>query len=163
VSPATRILFTLDHAGFGARSALLDGGMNAWKAEGHPVTADVTPGKAGQLSALRIKPVTVDIAYVQQHINSPTVKIIDARAPVFYDGVEMGTSRKGHIPSAKNIPFTETTDANLRVKSAVQLDELFTKAGVGSRDTVIAYCHIGQQGTAVVFAARTLGRPVLLF
>jgi thiosulfate/3-mercaptopyruvate sulfurtransferase len=30
-------------------------------------------------------------------------------------------------------------------------------------DTVIAYCHIGQQATAVLFAARTLGHPVLLY
>jgi thiosulfate/3-mercaptopyruvate sulfurtransferase len=163
VSPSTRILFTLDHAGFGARSALLDGGMNAWKAEGRPITTDIVPTKVGQLSALKVKPVSVDIGFVQQHLNSPNVKIIDARAAVFYDGVEIGSSRKGHIPGAKNIPFTETTEDNLRLKSAAQLDELFTKAGVGPRDTVIAYCHIGQQGTAVVFAARTLGRPVYLF
>jgi thiosulfate/3-mercaptopyruvate sulfurtransferase len=163
VSPSTRILFTLDHAGFGARSALLDGGMNAWKAEGRPITTDAAPTKVGQLSALKIKPVSVDIGFVQQHINSPNVKIIDARAAVFYDGVEMGSSRKGHIPSAKNIPFTEATDDKLFVKSVAQLDELFTKAGVGPRDTVIAYCHIGQQGTAVVYAARATGRPVYLF
>jgi thiosulfate/3-mercaptopyruvate sulfurtransferase len=30
-------------------------------------------------------------------------------------------------------------------------------------DTVIAYCHIGQQATAAIFAARTLGHPVLLY
>ena len=30
-------------------------------------------------------------------------------------------------------------------------------------DTVIGYCHIGQQATAMLFAARTLGHPVLLY
>ena len=30
VSPSTRIIFTLDYAGLGSHSALLDGGMNAW-------------------------------------------------------------------------------------------------------------------------------------
>ena len=30
-------------------------------------------------------------------------------------------------------------------------------------DTVIGYCHIGQQTTAMLFAARTLGHPVLLY
>ena len=163
VSPSTRIMLTLDHAGFGARSALLDGGMNAWKAEGRETTVDVPAAKTGRLSALKTKPVTVDINYVQRHIAASNVKIIDARAAVFYDGVEMGSSRKGHIPSAKNIPFTEATDDKLHLKNAAQLEELFTKAGVGPKDTVIAYCHIGQQGTAVVFAARTLGRTVYLF
>jgi thiosulfate/3-mercaptopyruvate sulfurtransferase len=28
---------------------------------------------------------------------------------------------------------------------------------------VVAYCHIGQQATAVLFAARTLGHPVRLY
>ena len=28
---------------------------------------------------------------------------------------------------------------------------------------IVAYCHIGQQGTAIVFAARMLGYKVLLY
>ena len=39
----------------------------------------------------------------------------------------------------------------------------FTKAGVKPGDTVITYCHIGQQATAVLFAARTLGYKVMLY
>ncbi len=164
ISPSTRIMLTLDHAGFGARSSLLDGGMNAWKAEGKTVTADATPAKTGQLSALKTRPVTVDINYVQSHLKTPGFKIIDARAPVFYDGVEMGTPpRKGHIAGATNVPFTSVTDDKNRLKSAEELEAMFAKAGVGPKDTIIAYCHIGQQGTAVVFAARTLGHPVVLF
>lgn len=163
VSQATRIILTLDHAGLGSRTTLLDGGMRAWTAEGQATTAEVPALRVGQLSLLHTKPVTVDIGYVQAHLTSPTVKIVDARAQVFYDGVELGSSRKGHIPGAHNIPFTETTDDNFKLKSAEELDALFTKQGIGPRDTVIAYCHIGQQGTAVVFAARATGRPVLLF
>jgi thiosulfate/3-mercaptopyruvate sulfurtransferase len=30
-------------------------------------------------------------------------------------------------------------------------------------DTVIGYCHIGQQATAMLFAARSLGHRVLLY
>jgi thiosulfate/3-mercaptopyruvate sulfurtransferase len=40
---------------------------------------------------------------------------------------------------------------------------VFTKAGLKPRDTVIGYCHIGQQATAMLFAARTVGYPVLLY
>ena len=40
---------------------------------------------------------------------------------------------------------------------------IFDKAGIGPKDTINAYCHIGQQAKAVVFAARTLGSPVVLF
>jgi Rhodanese-related sulfurtransferase len=163
VSPATRILFTLDHAGFGERSALLDGGMNAWKDAGLPVTAEVPPARVGQLSPLKVKPVVVSIDYVARRLGSPSLHLIDGRAAVFYDGIEEGNNRKGHVPGARNIPFTEVTDDKLRLKSAAELTKLFSDAGVGPKDTVVAYCHIGQQATAVLFAARTLGHPVLLF
>jgi thiosulfate/3-mercaptopyruvate sulfurtransferase len=49
------------------------------------------------------------------------------------------------------------------LKSPAELLELFTKAGVKAGDTVIGYCHIGMQTTAMLFAARTLGHKVLLY
>ena len=163
VSPSTRILLTLDHAGFGTHSALLDGGMNAWKAEGRALTTEIPAAKVGTLSPLKTKPVVVTIDFVKSHLDAPGYRIVDGRAAVFYDGVELGSTRKGHIPGARSIPFTSITGDDLRLKSVDELEALFTKAGIGPKDTVIAYCHIGQQATAVVFAARTLGRPVVLF
>ena len=163
VSPSTRVMFTLDHAGLGSRSALLDGGMNQWKAENRPVTADVPAPRTGQLSALKTRPLVVDAAFVQSHVNAPGYRVIDARGKVFYDGIEMGSGRKGHIAGARSLPFSETTDDKLRLKSAAELTALFAQAGVAPGDTVVAYCHIGQQATAVLFAARTLGHPVLLY
>ncbi len=163
VSPATRVLFTLDHAGFGTRSALLDGGMGAWTAAGLPVTAQVPTTPTGRLSALAVKPLVVTSEYVRQHLGTPGFHLVDARAAVFYDGIEQGNNRKGHILGARNIPFTETTDDSLRLKSPAELTTLFRNAGVAPGDTVVAYCHIGQQATAVLFAARSLGHPVLLY
>ena len=40
------------------------------------------------------------------------------------------------------------------LRSAAELREIFAKAGVKPGDTVVAYCHIGQQATGIVFAAR---------
>jgi thiosulfate/3-mercaptopyruvate sulfurtransferase len=163
VSPATRVVFTLDYAGLGDRSALLDGGINAWKAAGQPVTSDIPSPTVGQLSALRIHPIVVDAGWVRSRLGSPSLHLIDGRAAVFYDGVEATAQRKGHVAGARSIPFTEITDDKLHIKPAEQLAALFTNAGVGPRDTVVAYCHIGQQATAVLFAARSLGHPVLLY
>ena len=163
VSPSTRIMFTLDHAGFGDRSVLLDGGMPAWKEAGLPLTTEVPPAKAGKLSALKVKPLVVSIDYVKSKLGAKSFHLIDGRAAVFYDGVEEGNNRKGHIPGAKSLPFTEITNDKNRIRSVAELTKLFADAGVGPKDTVVAYCHIGQQATAVLFAARTLGHPVLLF
>ena len=48
VSPATRVVFTLDYAGLGAGSALLDGGMQAWKTEASRADDGAPKRAAGQ-------------------------------------------------------------------------------------------------------------------
>jgi len=168
VSPATRVVFTLGAAGFAGRTALLDGGMNAWRAERRPVTAEATPPRAGRLSPLHLQPWVVDAAFVRANASRPGFALIDARSPSFYDGVEVGGShqqphKRGHIPGAVNIPFTTLTGSNLAVRPAAELAAAFQRAGVRRGDTVIVYCHIGQQGTAIVFAARSLGYRALLY
>ena len=65
--------------------------------------------------------------------------------------------------TAHSVPFSEMADEQNLLKPAADLEQLFTKAGVRPGDTIIGYCHIGQQATAMLFAARTLGRPVLLY
>ena len=163
VSPATRVIFTLDYAGLGSSAALLDGGMQAWKAENRPLTTEAPKPARGQLAALRIKPIVVDAAWVKSRLGSPSVHLIDGRAAAFYEGVEKGGSRKGRVAGAKSIPYTEIADDRLFLKKPAELRALFARAGVAPGDTVVAYCHIGQQATAVLFAARSLGHPVLLY
>jgi thiosulfate/3-mercaptopyruvate sulfurtransferase len=168
VSPATRVVFTLGAAGLGARTSLLDGGMNAWRREKRPVTAAATPARAGRLSPLHMQAWTADAAFVRANAGKPGFALVDARAPAFYDGVDVGEShdgdhKRGHIPGARNIPFTTLTNAGLMVRPAAELSAAFRRAGVRPGDTVIVYCHIGQQGTAIVFAARSLGYRALLY
>ncbi|HEV7589624.1 MAG TPA: rhodanese-like domain-containing protein [Longimicrobium sp.] len=163
VSPSTRVIFTLAYAGLGDRTSLLDGGMDAWKEAGQRVTADVPPARRGRLAELHPLDLIVDAAWVRGHASAPRVALVDGRAAAFYDGVQATDKRKGHIPGAHSIPFTEITDEHLHVKSAAELATLFRNAGVKPGDTVVGYCHIGQQATAVLFAARTLGYDVRLY
>lgn len=160
---ATRILLTLDAAGFGHRSYLLDGGLMEWKAEGHPVTSDSAPVALGHLKPLTLDPAIVNADFVQAHLKVPGYDVIDGRAPNFYSGEQASMGGKGHLPGAKNIPFTSITGADGKLKSAEELRQMFTAAGYKPGDHVIAYCHIGIQGTAVVFAARTLGIDAKLY
>jgi thiosulfate/3-mercaptopyruvate sulfurtransferase len=166
VQTATRVVFTLAYAGLGDRTALLDGGLDAWTGAGNAVTNAVTPARAGQLSALSLQPLVVNAEYVRAHASKPHVSIVDARAAAFYSGAQTGRSdppRAGHIAGAKSVPFSDITDAQSRLKSADQLAAIFTAAGVQPGDTVIGYCHIGQQATAMLLAAKSLGHPVLLY
>ena len=47
LSPTTRVIFTLNFAGLGAQTKLLDGGMRAWVAAELPTTADDPYREAG--------------------------------------------------------------------------------------------------------------------
>jgi thiosulfate/3-mercaptopyruvate sulfurtransferase len=169
VSPTTRVLFTLDAAGLGGRSALLDGGMAAWSRDKHATTATVVDSpRRGQLSPLRMRSLIVDADFVQAHLHTPGYALVDGRSRSFYDGVETGgahevSHKTGHIVGAASLPFTEVTRTDLLMKSPEALRAMFDAIGVKPGDTVIGYCHIGQQATAMLFAARLLGHPVLLY
>jgi thiosulfate/3-mercaptopyruvate sulfurtransferase len=163
VTSATRIVFTLRVAGLGAHAALLDGGLPAWTAEGRALTDAVSQPKAGHITAVPTPSLVVDANWVQSHLKSPGILVIDARDRRFYDGTEQGESRYGHIPSAKNLPFTEMFDAAGKLKSPSALQSLFRSVGAAPGDTVVAYCHVGMQATAVLFAADQIGYPARLY
>ena len=104
----------------------------------------------------------VDAEFVKSVPQRPNHALVDARAPVFYTGIEPTMNKSGHIPGAVNIPFTQITDNELRIDKA-RVEALFRQAGVRPGDTVVVYCHIGQQATAVIFGARLLGHTVALY
>jgi thiosulfate/3-mercaptopyruvate sulfurtransferase len=168
ISPSTRVIFTLDYAGLGARASLLDGGMPAWIEAGNDTTNTVPAVKKGTLSPLKVKPLVVDAEYVKSHLHAPGIAVVDGRDAIFYDGNSTGEShagkhKTGHIAGAHSFPFTQLVDDKNRLRSSEELAALFAKAGVKPNDTVVGYCHIGQQATAMLFAARSLGHPVLLY
>lgn len=168
VSPATRVMFTLDYAGLGSRTSLLDGGLDAWVRAGQPTATDVAEPRPGTLSPLRLRPIVITAADVQAKQKAAGVVVVDARAPALFDGAQTGGSaerphKTGHIAGARSVPFTAITNDTGELRTAQELRALFDRAGVKPGDTVIGYCHIGQQATAMLFAARTLGHPVLLY
>jgi thiosulfate/3-mercaptopyruvate sulfurtransferase len=161
---ATRVVFTLEAAGLGDRTSLLDGGVTEWQRLAYPtstVEPTVTPGV---LAPIKFKARVVDAAFVQAHANARGYKVIDARAGVFYDGVQAGMGGvKGHVSGAVSLPFSSVTGADQKLKSTDELAAEFKAAGVKPGDHVIAYCHVGQQATAVIFAARSLGIDANLY
>lgn len=166
-SPATRVMLTLQWAGF-EHVSLLDGGLEAWVKENRPVTADVPTVTPGTLSALKVKPLVVDAAFVHASLGKAGIAVVDARTQNFYDGTQTGGSqtsphKTGHIAGAVSLPFVTLTTEDGRMKPAGELRALFSAAGIKPGDTVVAYCHIGQQATAVIFAARLLGHKVALY
>jgi thiosulfate/3-mercaptopyruvate sulfurtransferase len=162
VPSATRVIFTLDYVGLGDRTSLLNGGLGAWTRAGKAVSNDTPHPGHGKLTPRAPKDSIVNADFVKS-LPRPGFRLVDARAPVFYRGIEPTMNGKsGHIPGAVNIPFSEIADSQL-VIDRDRVSKLFEQAGIKSTDTIVGYCHVGQQATAMLFAARLLGHDVRLY
>lgn len=164
VPPATRVWFTLDYLGLGARTALLDGGLALWKAQGRPLSKE-TPIPASSTFTPRPAPVRLASAnWLRMHLSDPSVMIIDARTPEYFSGDEKGAMpRAGRIPGARNETYTIFFEADGRLKPK---DTLRRMLGVGERGTEpvrVTYCHIGNSATVPYFVARYLDLDARLF
>lgn len=158
IQSATRVWFTLAYAGL--EPSLLNGGLAAWKAKGLGTeTAAASFAPASDLTLKLHKDWIVDAEWVNGHLKDPKVAIVDARLPEFYSGQQAnGMPRAGHLPGAKNVPFSSLVTAE---KALLPKAELAGKIGDGK--TVVTYCHIGMQATVAFFAAKLTGQDAKLY
>lgn len=164
ISQTMRVWWTLDAMGLGSHTAILNGGFSTWKSEGRPATTNRSSVKPAKLTPCAAADVKAELADVKSSVRQPGVDIIDARANAVYVGADHSREmRAGHIPGALNIPYLTLFDEGGKLKPADQLAAMFRDAGVKQGDKVITYCFIGQQASALYFAARYLGYDVRLF
>jgi thiosulfate/3-mercaptopyruvate sulfurtransferase len=155
MTPTARAFLALSYFGLGDRTALLDGGFEAWKGEKRKTESGIPAVQASTLQ-LSVRPsVITDADWVREHLAE--VAVVDARARAFYDGAGGGALRQGHIAGAKNIPFSALADSANRMLPDAELQRIFDDAGIARGATVVSYCHVGQQASLVFFAARLLG------
>ena len=160
---STRVFITLAYMGAMERTSLLNGGLAAWRAEARPLSSDAPVTAKPAVFDLKLRPDLIAVmSDVETAIKDDKVSVVDARLPRFYNGDGGGYPRAGHIPTAKNIPLT-TVSANGFVKDETALRQLFSTAGVGDRQPVITYCHVGQQASLLWFVATMLGYDARMY
>lgn len=160
---AARALWTLQVLGKDD-ARILDGGLPAWADAGGEVSTAPATRAPGRLTAAPRLDRRVDKAFVRDRGTAPGIALVDARRPAHFDGVEEEIDgRAGHIPGAGNLFAGDLLDADGRLRPAPELRSLFEAAGVEEGDRVVTYCHIGLWGSAVLFAARTLGYEAALY
>lgn len=163
-TPTARIYYTLDYLGLGKQTLILDGGMPAWTKAGNQLTKEIKTVTRGKLTLRPDAGKIADADWLKNNLNKPEIAVLDARASNFYDGTDAGgRPRAGHLPGAKNIPFSSLMTEDNKLKDEAALRKLFADAGVEKGDTVISYCHIGQQGSLLYFAAKSLGYNAKLY
>jgi thiosulfate/3-mercaptopyruvate sulfurtransferase len=161
---AARAFFTLEYLGH-PRVSLLDGGLEAWKAEDRPLAVEAPTVRRGSFTPRPQPERVVTAGWVRQRLEDPRYVLIDARPPAQYSGEEAGGLRPGHIPGARNL-FWRTalvSDDDLRLKDAQTLRAMYAAAGASPGRTVVTYCRTGMQASHAYFVSRYLGYPAVMY
>ncbi|MEU1997725.1 sulfurtransferase [Nocardia gamkensis] len=132
---------------------LLDGGRAAWISEGRDTTFEPGRPVRSAYPAVRRDDSTFRAFRedVLTHLGKP---VIDVRSAEEYSGTRVlddpataqdAALRGGHIPSASNIPWTETLAADGRFRARAELDDVY-RASAG-QDEVIVYSRVGARSS----------------
>ncbi len=160
-SIAARAWWLLRWAGH-RETAVLDGGYQAWREEGRPVTTDEPTPEPGDIE---VHPGNMPVLDADQAAELATTgTLLDARAPERYRGeVEPIDPRAGHIPGARNAPFSGHIAGDGRWHTPQALAERFANLQVDNGRQVGAYCGSGVTAASVVLALEVAGfdRPAL--
>ena len=129
---------------------VLDGGLQAWQAEGGNVSTGVEPARPSTAFEVRDALVQlVDVGTVVANLDKPGQQIVDARgAPRFKGEVEPIDPVAGHIPGALHRPFNLNIGADGKFKDPATLRQEFT-ALLGLRDPAHVVHHCGSGVSAV--------------
>jgi thiosulfate/3-mercaptopyruvate sulfurtransferase len=163
---AGRAFFTLDYLGH-RRAALLDGGLEMWKAEGRPTATDAPAPRRGRLTPRPRPQIVVTADQVAAMRGNPRVALIDARPAAEFAGTEAGAGvgRPGHIPGAKSLFWRTALVSDTRpvLRDPASLRAAFAAAGARPNGTVVTYCRSGVQASHAYFVARYLGYDTKMY
>jgi len=168
LSRTARVYVTLDHAGLGERTFVLNGGLPAWQEEERE-TSDVAPEiSRGNLESLNSKELVIESAELERQRWSDDVVVIDTRTDEEYYGTpetEEESAEGGHIEGAYFLPYQDLLleDRSYMLRPDNELEELFRKAGMDPEKTTVVYCGSGIRASVNYLAARHLGYAALLY
>lgn len=156
---AARLWWSLRWLGHTA-VAVLDGGWDAWLAEGKPVTAGEEQGRMARNFQAVVHPellaTTAEVEIMRLDAN---FKVFDSRAAERYRGLnETIDPVAGHVPGAWSAPFADNMAADGKFLPAPVLRDRFTKlldgvppenstfycgSGVSAAHNLLALAHAG--------------------
>jgi len=149
---AARVWWMLRWVGFD-RVAILDGGIDAWIAEGQPVSTEPVDRATAKLSLALRPELIADRDEVLASIYNDKVNVIDALPEPQYRGEMSMYARPGHISGAINVPTSALVEEG-HFRSDEELGTLFDS----DRDArTITYCGGGVAAAADAFVLVRLG------
>jgi thiosulfate/3-mercaptopyruvate sulfurtransferase len=142
-----------------AQVRVLDGGLRRWMQLGLPLDVAVPTHEPGDFTARVRSELAVDAAQVFEAARDASFRVLDARAPERYRGdVEPIDAVAGHVPGARNHPFTLSLGADGRFLSAAELRRSFDARLEGvPAERAIAMCGSGVTACHVLLAMERSG------
>jgi thiosulfate/3-mercaptopyruvate sulfurtransferase len=147
---------------------ILNGGRKKWLAEGREVTDTVPAYPATQYHAKDADlSLRAYLPQVQQAVNNASASLIDVRSPQEFTGEILAPpglpetcQRGGHIPGARNVPWSKACNDDGTFKNVEELQALYRAEGVDASRPTIAYCRIGERSSHTWFVLKyLLGLP----
>ncbi len=142
---------------------LLDGGRKRWELDARPFVTEV-PTRTATRYVAQDQDLSLR-AFRDEVIAAIGVKnIVDVRSPAEFSGElaapahlpQEGGQVKGHVPTAKNIPWSKAANEDGTFKSDAELKEIYSAAGVDLAKETIAYCRIGERSAFSWFVLHEL-------
>lgn len=155
---AARVWFVLKAFGFDD-CVVLDGGITKWIAEGREVTTQ--PPSISTMTDFVVAP-RPELVWSKTAMvaGKDGALVLDARVPERYRGdTEPVDPRAGHIPGARNAPYTFnlTADPNPVFKPASELRSHYEALGVTQSAEPVVYCGSGINATHDLLALEVAG------
>jgi len=142
---------------------LLDGGRKKWELDSRDLVEEV-PSRAATTYVAQEQDKTIR-AFRDEVVDAINVKnLVDVRSPDEFSGKLLApahlpqeqSQRPGHIPSAKNIPWSKAANDDGTFKSDAELTELYQEEGVDLAKDTVAYCRIGERSAHTWFVLHEL-------
>ena len=148
---------------------LMNGGRKKWLVEDRVMNKDIPQYSKGNFKASGAdNSIRVFLNYVKESlekVRKDTAAMVDVRSPKEFTGEILAppeyptehAQRGGHIPGAKNIPWSQAVNDNDGTfKSADELKKLYESKGITPDKEVIAYCRIGERSSHSWFVLKYL-------
>ena len=146
---------------------LLDGGRKKWELDSRELVTEVPSRPATSYTAQEQD--SSIRAFRDEVLNAIGNKnLIDVRSPDEFAGRLLAPAhlpqeqaqRGGHVPTARNVPWSKAAEDDGTFKSDDALQTLYTEAGVDFGIDTIAYCRIGERSAHTWFVMHELlGQP----
>ncbi|MBX6371085.1 MAG: sulfurtransferase [Acidothermus sp.] len=146
---------------------LLDGGRKKWELDSRELTQEV-PTRPRTNYVAKDPDLSIR-AFRDEVVNAiGKLNLVDVRSPDEFSGKllapahlpQESAQRPGHVPTAKNIPWSKAANDDGTFKSDDELRRLYSEAGVDFSKDTIAYCRIGERSAHTWFVLHEiLGLP----